>query len=150
MAMVQPKYVEQPRITNPRRARTATHSRIVKNHRARYEGIVRVGAVLGIVLAGLLAYVMLISNITSTSYALAKAQHQREILQEQTARLDEQLAKMHSDERLAGIASKLGMKEAQTFAVIQLSPPLASAPRYPMFDSIASLFGAPAPKPQTR
>jgi len=148
--MAQPQYTEQPRITNPRRARTATHSRIVKNHRARYESIVRVGAVLGIVLVGLLAYVMLVSNITSASYALAKAQHQREALLEQTSRLDEQLAKMHSDDRLAGIAAKLGMKQAQTFAVIQLDAPVAKASSYPVLDSIAGLFGVGPSRPHTR
>jgi len=149
MAMAQPKYAEQPRINNPRRARTATHTRIVKHHRARYEGIVRVGAVLGIVLVGLLAYVMLISNITSTNYALDRAQHQRALLQEQTAHLDERLASMRSDDRLASIAAKLGMRQPLTFAVVQL-PSEARPSRFPVLDSIASLFGAAAPRPQTR
>ena len=149
MAMAQPKYAEQPRITNPRRARTATHTRIVKNQRARYESLVRVGAVLGIVLVGLLSYVMLISNITSTNYALDKAQHQRALLQEQTAHLDERLATMRSDDRLASIAAKLGMHQPLTFAVVQL-PPAARQSHFPVLDSIASLFGANAPKPQTR
>lgn len=150
MAMAQPQYTEQPRITNPRRARTATASRIVKNNRVRYGSIVRVGAVLGIVLVGLLAYVMLVSNITSTSYALEKAQHQRELLFEQTARLDERLAKMHSDDRLAGIAAKLGMREPEAFAAIQLDPPVAKGSRYPVLDSIAGLFGVVPPRPNSR
>lgn len=145
MAMVQPKYVEQPRISNPRRARAATRTRKVKSHRARYESLVRVGVVLGIVLIGLMSYVMLVSNITSTTYALEKAQHKRELLQEETARLDERLATMRSNDRLAAIASKLQMKEPQLFAVIQLAPTEAAKSKYPVFDSIASLFGASAP-----
>jgi hypothetical protein len=143
MAMAQPKYVEaRPRISNPRRAQSATKSRIVKSNRARYTGLLRVGAVIGITLVALMAYVMLTSNVTSMTYALAKAQHKRTLLQEQTARLDERLAIMRSDDRLAAIAAKIGMNAPQLFVVVQLAPPQTVARQYPVLDSIAGVFHA--------
>jgi len=143
MAMVQPKYVEpRPRIDNARSARSATKTRIVKVNRARYTGLVRVGAVIGITLVALMAYVMLTSNVTSMTYALAKAQHKREVLQEQTARFDERLAAMRSDDRLAAIAARLGMKDASRFAIVTLPPQEAGPPKFRVFDSIAGIFRA--------
>lgn len=139
MAMAQPKYAETPaRIRNPRSARTATQTRIVKNNRARYGGLLRVSAAIGSVLVALLAYVMLISNVTSLSYAVAKAQQQRTALQEETARLDDRLSTLESDDRLARVAAKLGMKDPQSFAVVQLEPPSrVASSHFPVFDSIA-------------
>lgn len=141
--MIQPRQLEtQPRIRNPRRAKSATKTRIVHNSRARYTSIVRVCAVLGVVLASLMGYVMLTSNMTSLTYAVAKAHHDREALQEQTARLDDQLAALRSDERLAKVASKLHMHEAQQFAVIKLTPVVADdSTRIPVLSSIAGWFG---------
>ena len=150
MAMAQPdpstslRYArdDSKRITNPRRARTATKNRIVQNNRARYTGLMRVGMVLGITLAALMSYVMLTSNMTQLTYSLAKAQHQREQLQEQTVRLDEQLATLQSDDRLAGIAAKLGMKDPQQFALVKLQLGGAAKSKFPVFDSIAGIFGS--------
>jgi cell division protein FtsL len=148
MAMVQPKYVEErPRIRNPRSARNATQTRIVKNARARYGGIIRIVGGLGVVLALLMTYVMLLSNTTSLSYALDKAQHQRDALQEQTSRLDDQIAQMSSEERLAKIAAQLKMHEPDTYAVVQLRPPPVVASKFPVLDSIAAWFGG---APHTR
>jgi preprotein translocase subunit Sss1 len=126
MALAQPK--PSPRIKNPRSARTATQTRIVKTTRARYTNIVRVTTGLGIALIGLMTYVLLLSNATSLTYALDKARHQRDALQEQTA-------------RLAAIAAKLQMHDAQTFAVVRLEPPAPVATsRIALFDTIAAWF----------
>ncbi len=149
MALAQPKYAPQapPRIANPRRARNATQTRITKNSRARYRSLMQVGAVLGLVLTGLMAYVMLTSNITSLTYSVARAEKQKDKLLEQTARLDDKIATMRSDERLAAIAKKLGMHQAQLFAVVRVDPPAKARSNFPVFDSIAGWFTkAPAPK----
>jgi transposase len=144
MAMAQPKpEVARPRIRNPRSARTATQTRIVKNTRARYGSIVRIVTGLVLALAGVMTYLSLHSNATSLTYQLAKAQHQRDALQEETARLDDRIAQMTSEERLAAIAAKLNMRDAQTFAVVKIEPPPAVASRFPVLDSIAAWFGAP-------
>jgi cytochrome c-type biogenesis protein CcmH/NrfG len=137
--MAQPK--PSPRIKNPRSARTATQTRIVKTTRARYSNIVRVTTGLCIALIGLMTYVLLLSNATSLTYALDKAHHQRDALQEQTARLDDRIAQASSEERLAAIAAKLQMHDAQTFAVVRLGPPAPVATsRIALFDTIAAWF----------
>ncbi len=142
MAVAQPAYAPQPkpRIPNPRTARNATQKRIVKTHRARYGALVRVGAVLALVLTGLMAYVMLTSNVTSLTYAVAKAHHERDLLQQQTARLDDQIATARSDERLATMARKLKMSDPQLFAVVHLTPTETATTHLAVIDSIASWF----------
>ncbi|MGB6985602.1 MAG: hypothetical protein WBD74_06440 [Candidatus Aquilonibacter sp.] len=133
--------VAPQRIRNPRSARTATQTRIVKTTRARYSNIVRVTIGLCIALVGLMSYVMLLSNATSLTYQLDKAHRSRDALQEQTARLDDRIAQASSEERLAAIAAKLQMHDAQTFAVVRIEPPAVVAKaRFPMFDTILAWF----------
>ena len=136
--MIQPKFLElKPRIANPRSAKNASATRKVRNHRARYTALTRVGGVLTVALVLLMGYVMLTSNMTSLTYAVAKAHHDREALQEQTARLDDRLIAMRSDERLAKMASKLGMHEPAQFAVVKLEPPALARRDFPVFASLA-------------
>ncbi|HTX56834.1 MAG TPA: hypothetical protein VMD47_06990 [Candidatus Acidoferrales bacterium] len=133
--------VAPQRITNPRRARTATQTRIVKKHRARYSGILNVTLGLCIALVGFMGYVMLLSNATSLSYQVDRARAQRDALQEQTARLDDAIAQASSEERLAAIAAKLHMRDAQTFAIVRIAPPeVVAKSRIPLLDTIAAWF----------
>lgn len=133
--------VAPQRIKNPRSARTATQTRIVKTSRARYTAIIRVTTGLCIALVGLMSYLLLLSNTTSLTYAVDKAHHARDALQEQTARLDDRIAQASSEERLAAIAAKLQMRDAQTFAVVHIeAPPLVARSRIPLFDTIAAWF----------
>ena len=133
--------VAPQRIRNPRSAKTATQSRIVKTTRARYSNIVRITLGLCIALVGVMGYVMLLSNTTSLSYQLDKAHRQRDALQEQVARLDDRIAQASSEERLAHIAAKLQMHDAQTFAIVRVEQPLVVAKsRFPMFDTILAWF----------
>ena len=133
--------VAPQRITNPRSARAATQTRIVKTTRARYTAIVRVSTGVCVALIGLMSYVLLLSNSTSLTYAVDKAHHQRDALQEQTARLDDRIAQASSEERLAALAAKLNMHDAQTFTVAHIdnSQPVAKS-RIPLFDTIAAWF----------
>jgi hypothetical protein len=139
--MIQPQYLDQqPRIANPRSARNASRTRKVRNKRARYTSLTRLGAVLVIALVLLMAYVMLTSNMTSLTYAVAKAHHDREALQEETARLDDRLIAMRSDERLAKVAAKLGMHEPAQFAVVKVESPRLAHHGFPVFASLAGWF----------
>lgn len=149
MALAQPAYSPptKARIPNPRTARNATQQRIVKSNRARYGALVRVGAVLALVLTGLMAYVMLTSNVTSLTYAVAKAHHDKDMLVAQTARLDDKIAAARSEERLAAMAHTLQMTDPQLFAVVKLPPDRAVASHFPVIDSIAGWFGS-APRTQ--
>ena len=141
----------RPRIANPRSAKAATQTRIVRTSRARYSGLMRVGVVVGVVLATLLSYVWLTSNVTSMTYAVASAHERREALVEQNNRLDDQLAAMRSDERLAHLAAKLNMHEPQRLSVVTMPAVRAVAEqgKFPVLSSIAAWFGGSA-APQER
>jgi cell division protein FtsL len=94
-----------------------------------------------IALVGVMSYVSLLSNATSLTYQLDKAHRSRDALQEQTARLDDRIAQASSEERLAAIAAKLQMHDAQTFAVVHVEQPIVVArSRFPMFDTILAWF----------
>jgi hypothetical protein len=141
MAMAQPSYVdERPRIRNPRSARTATQSRIVKNARARYSAVVQIVAGLSIVLVALMTYVELLSNTAGLSYAVERAHRQRDALQEQTARLDDRIAQATSEERLAAIAARLHMTDPQSFAVVRFESRAVARSKFRVFDTIAAWF----------
>lgn len=92
-----------------------------------------------------MSYVVLTSNLTGLSYAVSRAQAKREALLEETMRLDDRIAALHSDERLSALAARLGMREPQRFAVIRTAAPAIARtrPRFPVLSSIAGFF-APA------
>jgi len=54
---------------------------------------------------------------------VARAAAQREALQEETMRLDDQIAALRSDDRLAELAARLGMRAPQRFAVVREDEP---------------------------
>lgn len=118
-----------PRIRNPRTARTATHRRIVAGRRNRYAAIRNVSLAIAIVMTVLLLQVVLTAQITANSYAVDRAHAQRTELELQTARLDDEIATLSSDERLAAIAAKLGMTQPQRFLLVSLQPPVQPQPR---------------------
>ena len=142
----------RPRIANPRSAKAAAQTRIVRTSRAKYAGLIRVGAVVGTVLATLLGYVWLTSNVTSMTYAVASAHQRRETLVEANNRLDDQLAIARSDERLARLAARLNMHEPQRLSVIVAPARRTVAQRasFPVFSTIAGWFGGSHAAPQER
>lgn len=141
--MIQPRYFDRPvRVRNPRVARAATQRRIVHKSRARYSAIVRVSIAIGALLVLFMGYVVLTSTLTGLSYAVAKAHHQREALQEETIRLDDRIAALRSDARLSVLAARLGMKDPQRFAVVRMIAPqvAVSRPRVAVLSSLAGFF----------
>jgi hypothetical protein len=76
-------YERSPRIANPRTVRAATARRMGRASRARYATLVRMLAVLLCILFLLMGYVVLTSSRTGLSYAVARADAQREALQEE-------------------------------------------------------------------
>jgi len=139
----------RPRIANPRTARAATHRRIDKKARARYANILRVSAALCVVLLFLMGYVVLTSSLTGLSYAVASARHERASLQAETLRLDDRIARLSSDDRLAAIAARLGMHEPQHFAVVQLPrTPVAPDRVHVAVSSLAGLFMPAVARPR--
>lgn len=113
----------QPRVRNVRTARAATQTRRKKTMRQRYHHLGRFVFCLSAVVVLLMGYVMLMANLTSLNYSVARAEKDRVALQDQTARLDDRIAALRSQERLAAIANKLGMRDAQAYAIVQLPQP---------------------------
>ena len=141
--MLAPRFVERPsRIPYPRTVRAATQRRFVRKSRARYADVTRVFVALTGVLVLLMGYVVLTSSLTGSSYAVAKALAQREALEEETMRLDDRISALRSDDRLAALAARLGMREPQAFAVVRIAPPRVARlrPRLPMLSSLAGFF----------
>jgi hypothetical protein len=141
-----PRLVERRyRIANPRRVRAATARRIVRQSRARYASIARVLTGLSCILLLLMSYVVLTSSLTGLSYAVARARADREALLEETMRLDDRISALRSDDRLAQLAGRLGMREPRLLAVVRIEQPHVARVdrRFPMLSSLAG-FLAPA------
>ncbi len=131
----------EPRISNPRRAKGATASRMKAHQRARYSTIVRFSLVLLLGFGFVMAYVTLTANLTSLSYRLAAANAQKATLLDEDARLDDRLTSLQSDERLAHIAAGLGMHPAQGVAVLHLeAPKVAMQKSVPLVAAISGWF----------
>ncbi|MGH7738035.1 MAG: hypothetical protein ACREMP_09255 [Candidatus Tyrphobacter sp.] len=109
------------RIRNARTARTATQRRIARNAANRHASIRRIVAFVGALLVVALSYVLLVANITATSYAVDRAQAQRAALAAQVGRNDDVIASMTSDERLATVAAALGMVQPTQFVRVSLT-----------------------------
>jgi cell division protein FtsL len=127
-----------------RTARQATEQRVSRKQRARYSALLQFCAMLAIVLLGVMAYVTLTARLTSLNYAVAKAQHERAALQAETARLDDEVAALKSDDRLARVAAKLHMQDPGQFAMVSLPAqrPAQAPSRLAFFAGLAGLFGA--------
>ena len=89
-----------------------------------------------------MGYVILTSNLTGLSYAVANAKHERAELQAETMRLDDRIAALRSDDRLAALAGRLDMTEPQSFAMVEL--PATQTPlqerHLAAFSSLAGMF----------
>lgn len=142
--LAQPRTGARPRISNVRTAKHATQRRISRKERARYAGLLRFCAGLGVALTLVMLYVMLTARLTSLNYAVAKAERERATLQAQAARLDDRLAALSSDDRLASVAAKLHMQDPQQFAIVSLPPPARPADHSHLafLSGLANLFGA--------
>ena len=86
------------RATRPNAARRRTRRRM---HRPVFAVVTLAVAIL----LPLLAYVTLTANLTSLNYALARAEHKRTALLEETQRLDDRIARLQSPDRLAALAA---------------------------------------------
>jgi len=115
-------------VGKPPRARNARTARVAAIHRRNRATTMRTAALqrffvsFAVVLVLLIGYVMLISNLTGLNYAVARAERQRVALQDETARLDDRIAVLRSQERLAAIAAEFGLKDAQQFAIVTVPP----------------------------
>jgi cell division protein FtsL len=130
---------ETPRLRiGTRSARTASELRRGRVRRSRYADVMRIAIFAAIATIVGLGYLLLVANITRMHYEASRAQAQRAALQEETQRLDDEIARLSSRERLAVLATQLGMKESAAFSVVQLPQPVvARSGRLPILSSIA-------------
>ena len=71
-------------------------------------------------------------------------ERERASLQAETARLDDRVAALRSDDRLARVAAQLHMSDPQQFAIVTLPPPMRQQDRshIAFLSGLANLFGA--------
>ena len=122
--MIQPKFEPEAPVAQPR-PRPPKHGRFRRRRRsllAHYGSTARVLSIVALVLAPVMVYVMLTSNLTSLNYALANAEGQRTVLQQDVQRLDDQIAHLESRERLSQVAAQLGMRDPARFEIVTLAP----------------------------
>jgi cell division protein FtsL len=117
-----------PRVRYVRTARTATQRRISHNRRNRYGTMRRMVLCISVVMAVLLADVLMTATITAHSYTLDRANAERTALLMKTERLDDEIATLTSDDRLAVVAGKLGMIQPQGFLRLSLRKEQAQGP----------------------
>ena len=127
--MIAPKAIPQPK-PQPRvqvRAREAARRRGRRTRLLGYAMPARIAVVFAVVLVPVMIYVLLMGNLTALNYSLAQATQQKSALVEETMRLDDRIAQLQSRERLADLATRLGMRDPQVYAVVDV-PGKASAP----------------------
>lgn len=112
----------------PRRTATvreATQRRTRRKHvRRRFHApVVLVVGLAVAVLLPLMGYVALCANVTSLNFSLARVEHDRSVLADETQRLDDRIDRLESPDRLAALAAKLHLHDPHVYAVVQLPQP---------------------------
>jgi hypothetical protein len=126
--VIAPKAMPQQPHRGVVRARDASRRRQRRLRLNANAMLARIGACLLLVVVPVIAYVMLMANITTMNYTLARETTHKQTLQEETIRLDDQIARLQSRDRLADVAAKLHMHEAHAYAVIDLPRPVVAPP----------------------
>ena len=110
------------------RARDASRRRARRTQLRGYGMLARISLVTALVLAPILAYVLLMGNLTALNYSLAQATAQKLELQEETMRLDDRISALQSRDRLADVAARLHMHDPHQYAVVELPRPAPPPP----------------------
>jgi hypothetical protein len=105
------------------RIRTATQRRTRRARRRFHAPALAVIGLAVAVLLPLLAYVTLCAEVTSLSFALARTEHDRSALADQSQRLDDQIARLESPDRLSALAAKLHLHDPHVYAVVRIPEP---------------------------
>lgn len=107
-------------VTGPqRRARTS---------RIAHAGLLRIVLTAMAVTLCVMAYVTLTAMLTRTNYQVVRVERERVALRDETLQLEDRLARLRSRDRLAALATKLGMQEAGAYAVVEIPRPAVPAP----------------------
>ena len=118
--MIAPQRILTDAPRTVQRVRTATRRRVRRGRRAMHGPLVAVIGFAVVILVPLLVYVSLTANLTSLSFAIARADRERAALTDETQRLDDRIARLTSPDRLAGLALQLKMRDPHVYAVVTL------------------------------
>jgi cell division protein FtsL len=125
--VIAPKALPQEPRRSVERARSASKRRQRRAKTRGYSGFARVLGFVAVVAVPVLIYVMLTANLTSLNYSLARGEHEKAMLQEESMRLDDRIAHLSSRERLAALAAQMKMHDPHAYAIVQI-PDLAPKP----------------------
>jgi hypothetical protein len=114
-----------PELRRVDRVRPAAKRRARRTRRRLHRPVHAVVTLAVVVLLPLLGYVALTSSLTSQTFALARADHERTALVDETQRLDDRIARLQSPERLAALAATLKLHDPQVYAVVRIPEPKA-------------------------
>jgi cell division protein FtsL len=123
-----PEEFPSPRV-GTRTGRAAVRRRRVLRARSRYAILVRIVATVTLLTVLIGVYLALMANVTRMNFELSKNAGTEAKLAGDSARLEDEISRLASRERLAGIATKLGMHEPDTFAQVTLPAAHAAGER---------------------
>ena len=126
--MIAPKALPQQPNRDVVRSRDASRRRQRRSKINSHAMLARIGAGLVLLVIPVIAYVMLMANLTTMNYTLARETQHRLSLQEETNRLDDRISRLQSRDRLADVAAKLHMHEPHVYAVIEAPRPVVVPP----------------------
>ncbi|HTW84414.1 MAG TPA: hypothetical protein VMD91_10130 [Candidatus Sulfotelmatobacter sp.] len=121
--MIAPQRILEEGPRRSERIREATQRRTRRKRRRFHAPALAVVGLAVAVLLPLMGYVALCANVTSLSFSLARVEHDRSALADETQRLDDRIARLESPDRLAAMAAKLHLHDPHVYAVVRLPEP---------------------------
>lgn len=109
-----------PSRTGTRSGRTAGNVRRNRTRTRGYASLVKILATASVLTLAIVVYLGLMANVTRMNYDLSRATREKTRLLDESSRMDDQIARLASRERLASLAASLNMREAQSFALVTL------------------------------
>ncbi len=114
--------------TGTRSGRNAAHVRRKRTRALRNAGVSRIAITTAAFTLAIVVYLSLMANVTKMNYELSRTEHTKTQLLDESSRLDDQIARLSSRERLAHLAASLHMHEPQKFAQVTLPSTRLEAP----------------------
>jgi len=114
--------------TGTRSGRNAALHRRKRTRALRNAGVSRIAMTTVALTLAIVVYLALMANVTKMNYELSHVERTKSHLLDESSRLDDQIVRLSSRERLAHLAATLHMHEPQKFAQVTLPPARLEAP----------------------
>ncbi len=109
-----------PPRTGTRSGRTAGNLRRKRSRVRGYASLVKILETASVLTLAIVVYLGLMANVTRMNYDLSRATREKTRLFDESSRMNDQIARLASRERLAHLAASLGMRQPQSFAQVTL------------------------------